>query len=231
MSISAPSRPAAVLWDFDGTIVDTEPLWLAAERAVVARHGGVWTEQDATEHIGWPIAQTCEALVQALAEQGITVPESIEDLVQQMVDHVTEQLHAGVFTWRPGARELLLELHADRVPCALVSMSFRSTLEAVVPQLPEGMFGAIIAGDEVSRGKPDPEPYLLAAQQLGVDITDCIVLEDSIPGTRSGLASGAAVVAVENMVSLTPGGRSVVLPSLAGVGAGKLFELAPREAL
>lgn len=208
--------PAAVLWDFDGTLVDSEPLWFAAEREFFEGHGGTWSDDRAKELIGSALIDGATTMLDHLRNQGIEVDLTREDVVRHLVESVSARLRAGEVNWRPGARELLLGLRERGIRCALVSMSYRSQLEIVVDQLPPTTFEVVVAGDEVARGKPDPEPYLLAADHLGVDISDCIVVEDSITGTTSGVRSGAAVVAVENIVPLAPGGRSVVLKTLEG---------------
>lgn len=221
-------RPAAVLWDFDGTLVDTEPLWFEAEGEFMRSHGGTWSDELAHELIGVPLPIGARRLVGALEEQGHASDMAPDEVVSFLVNRVSTRLSAGAIEWRPGARELLEGLRAEGVRCALVSMSFRELLQIVVDQLPEGTFDVIVAGDEVERGKPDPEPYLTAASHLGVDVTECIVVEDSPTGTAAGVASGAAVVAVENLIPLDPGGRSVVLRTLAGVNPEEFFALAGR---
>ncbi|MDN5725310.1 MAG: HAD family hydrolase, partial [Propionibacteriales bacterium] len=130
---------------------------------------------------------------------------------------VVAQLEAGEIPWRPGALELLAELQERGVPCALVSASYRRMLDVVVRRLPVGRFDAVVSGDEVTHGKPHPEPYLTAAAALGVDPTQCVVIEDSGPGSASGNAAGALVLAVKNMVDIPTNDRRLHLDTLSGV--------------
>ena len=218
--------PAAVLWDFDGTLVDTEPLWFAAEGAFIESHGGTWSEELAHELIGSALTDGANKLLDALRSEGIEPDVETDDVVAELIDSVLASVVDGDYTWRPGARELLLGLRDRGIRCGLVSMSFRRMLETVAAELPEDTFEVIVPGDEVERGKPHPDPYLDAAAALGVDITDCIVMEDSPTGAKSGVASGAAVVAIPNLVPVAPGGRSVVLETLDGIGPDELIEAA-----
>ena len=211
--------PAAVLWDMDGTMVDTEPLWIDAERALVERHGGTWTDADSLALVGSDLL-AAGAYIRDRGRLTMT-PE-------QVVDYLLGEVLLGVdddLTWQPGVRELLAELGRLGVPCALVTMSYRVLAEAVIAQLPPQTFAAVLTGDEVAHGKPHPEPYLAAAAQLGVDPRRCVVIEDSPTGAASGLAAEARVVAVPNAVAPSPEPGMVVIDSLAGVGAADLLPL------
>ncbi|HEU4543844.1 MAG TPA: HAD family phosphatase [Jiangellaceae bacterium] len=196
--------PAAVLWDMDGTLVDTEPDWIATERALVISHGGTWTDEDSERLVGSALIEAGEYI---RVRGGL--PMTAEQVVETMVERVLERLKESV-TWRPGARELLADLRAHHVPCALVTMSYRKLADVVVSALPPDSFGAVVTGDEVVNGKPHPEPYLRAARELGVDIARCIVIEDSTTGARAGVASGARVVAAPNVVDVNLSGVPTV---------------------
>lgn len=208
----------------DGTLVDTEPDWIATERALVLSHGGTWTDEDSKKLVGSALIEAGEYI---RVRGGL--PISAEQVVETMVDHIVERLKEAI-TWRPGARELLSDLRAHGVPCALVTMSYRRLADIVVSALPPDTFGAVITGDEVVHGKPHPEPYLRAARDLGVDIADCIVIEDSTTGARAGLASGARVVAAPNMVDVDLPGIPTVR-TLVGLRAVDLAGLADKERL
>ena len=184
--------PAAVLWDMDGTLVDTEPCWMGAERGLVEEFGGTWTSQDAVRMIGLPL----EPAAQILQDHGVALPT--EEIGRRLVDGVIAAV-ALELVWQPGALELLAALREQGVPCALVTMSYRRFAEAVLSRGPEGAFDVVVTGDEVTHGKPHPEPYLLAAEQLGVDIRHCVAIEDSRPGVASALASGARTLGVEHI--------------------------------
>ncbi len=112
-----------------------------------------------------------------------------------MQSHVRAGVEAAPL-WRPGAVELLAEVRAAGVPTGLVTMSYRELTDAVVAALPDGSFQAVVSGDEVTRGKPHPEPYLLAAERLGVDPLCCVAIEDSVTGATSARDAGCAVLVV-----------------------------------
>jgi len=213
------SLPAAVLWDMDGTLVDTEPEWIATERALVMSHGGEWTDEDSKRLVGSALIEAGEYI---RVRGGL--PMTAEQVVENMVQRIVERLKESI-TWRPGARELLTDLRAHGVPCALVTMSYRQLADIVASALPPDTFGAVITGDEVVHGKPHPEPYLRAASDLGVDIADCIVIEDSTTGATAGLASGARVVAAPNVVDVDLPGIPIVR-TLVGMGAADLAAVA-----
>lgn len=207
-----PDELAAVLWDMDGTLVDTEPYWIKEESRMVAEYGhGVWTDEDAMALVGNPLLTSAELIRQ---RGGVTL--DAPRIVDMLLESVIEQVRVHV-PYRPGAYELLLALQEADIPCALVTMSYRSFAEAIVESLPEGSFRSIIPGDEVSRGKPDPEPYLKAAAELGVRADRCIALEDSKPGIGSAEASGACTIAIPHMVPIEQAPTRTVLPTLDGV--------------
>lgn len=216
---AATDRPAgvrqlqAVLWDFDGTLADSEQLWMQAEYDLIPSLGGEWNDQHAHNLVGNSLLTSARYIINLLGRDDIA-PEWIVD---QLTSRVIAQLEAGDIPWRAGARELLDDLAAAGIPCALVSASYRRMLDAVVRQLPEGTFATVVAGDEVTNGKPHPEPYLTAAEHLGVDPRNCVVIEDSVPGATSGNESGAVVVGVRNLVALPDAPRRVVIDTLAGV--------------
>ncbi len=215
-----PTRPAAVLWDFDGTLVDSEPLWMRAQHELVPQWGGVWSDEHAHSLVGNSLLTSGRYIVDVVGRDDLT-PEFVVD---QLVQQVAAELRTADIAWRPGARELLADLAAEGIPSALVSASYRVLLEAVLERLPEGTFATVVAGDEVTHGKPDPEPYLKACERLGVRVEDTVVLEDSVPGCASGTAAGAVVLGVHNMVDLPPAPRRVLLDTLAGVDVATLTE-------
>ena len=155
--------PAAVLWDMDGTLVDTEPYWMECERELVDRFGGTWTDDDARSIIGFDLL---DAAVVLRDRGGVDLEP--HEIVERMLDGVIARVREHV-PWRPGARRLLSELNDLGVPCALVTMSWRRLVDAIVEALAPIHFQAVVTGDEVRDGKPHPEPYLGAARALGVD--------------------------------------------------------------
>lgn len=212
--------PAAVLWDLDGTLVDTEPLWMEAEHALAQRHGAVWTQEDALALVGNALTVSGRYIVDRM---GLSItPEAV---IEELMDHMVRHTHTRV-AFRPGARELLAELRALGVPCALVTMSYRRLVEPILPLFPAGSFDAVVAGDEVREGKPHPEAYLRAAELLGVRADDCVAIEDSPSGASSAEAAGARVVVVPHHVSVPAGGRRVRVESLDGLGVEGLLSVA-----
>lgn len=199
---------AAVLWDLDGTIVDTEPLWMAAEHELAAAHGKIWTEEDALQLVGNSLIASGEYI-----RARLEIDMSAEDVVTYLVERLTASLTTHI-DWRPGARELIEELAAAGVPQALVTMSYTSIAEPVAASLP---FAAVVTGDKVSRPKPFPDPYLLAAELLGVAASDCLAIEDSGTGAASAQAAGCDVLVVPHFVNVPAGAGRVQIPTLVGV--------------
>lgn len=208
--------PAAVLWDMDGTIVDTEPLWLAAETEMLDRFGITMTAETHRMLIGSGLTDAARHF------QELGVPLSVQEIVDGWVAGVSRGLKDTGPDWRPGARELLLQLQESGVPCALVTMSVRLFADQVADLLPEGTFSAIIAGDEVTHEKPHPEPYLLGAQALGVPIEQCLVLEDSPTGLKSAAASGAVAIGVPNLLTLEDAPSHEIWSTLDGVTSSEV---------
>lgn len=206
----------AVLWDMDGTLVDTEPYWVDVERRLVESHGGTWTDADAMNLVGNDLLDSGRYIREV---GGVHLPP--EEIVELLLDGVVEHIAREV-PWRPGARELLAALRADQVPCALVTMSYERFVAPVLAALPKGSFDVVVTGDAVRQGKPHPEPYLHAARLLGVEPQRCVAIEDSNTGARSAEAAGCLVVVVENHVPVAPGERRVFLDTLSGVTPAEL---------
>jgi HAD superfamily hydrolase (TIGR01509 family) len=212
--------PPAVLWDMDGTIVDTEPCWHEAEFALVEEFGGTWTQADALALTGTSIPAS--ALI--LQAAGVRLPA--EEIVRRLLDHVVARVRSGDVGWMPGARELLAALRAQAVPTALVTMSFTVLADAVVDLLPQDSFDVMVTGDTVEEAKPHPEPYLLAAAELGVDPRHAIAIEDSAPGIASAQSAGVPVVAVSHAVTVADAPERIVLATLDGVTPADLERMA-----
>jgi HAD superfamily hydrolase (TIGR01509 family) len=220
----SPDLPAAVLWDMDGTLVDTEPYWIRAEYALVERYGGRWNDELAHHLVG-------NDLIVSATFIRDNSPVELEpvQIVAALLEHVVEQVREHV-PWRPGARELLEELWGAGVPCALVTMSWRSLATSVVGALPAEVFRVVVTGDEVAHGKPHPEPYLAAARLLGVEAGRCVAIEDSPTGVRSAVEAGVPTLAVPHVVPVPRIPGSVQVPSLLGLGAADLGRLVTRTA-
>jgi HAD superfamily hydrolase (TIGR01509 family) len=221
MSDTTTSTVAAALWDFDGTLAETESLWIAAEYDLVDRRGGSWSEEHAEQLVGNSLLDSGSYILNAIGRVDLSPAWVVDQLLMTVLDH----LRTNPIVWRPGALELLDSFAASGVPCAMVSASYRVLLDAALSQLPEGTFQISVAGDEVSRGKPHPEPYERACTALGVSARHCVVLEDSETGCRSGNAAGAFVVAVPHRVAIPEAPRRLHMRSLADLDAAAVARL------
>ena len=206
------SYPKAVLWDMDGTLVDSEPYWLLSESKLASDYGRVWTEENGHELIGKSLYDASAILKDRLDIQDL----SIQEVIDRMTDEVVSNLRTKL-PWRPGALEILMELKQAGVKTALVTMSMRRMALAVVEAIPFRAFDVVVAGDDVTFGKPHPEPYDKAAKLLGFDPADCIAFEDSVTGLRSAEASGALPIGVTNLMPLPATGNRIIIDSLTQV--------------
>jgi HAD superfamily hydrolase (TIGR01509 family) len=210
---------AAVLWDMDGTLVDTEPYWIAAEHDLVARHGGTWTDADAHSIVGFDLIDAGHELHR---RGGVDLEPA--EIAAWLLDRVIARVAEGL-PWRPGVPELLAECVAAGVPCAMVTMSWRPLADAVIAAAPSGSFTVSVTGDEVTNGKPDPEPYLAAAAALGVDPGSCVAIEDSPTGVASALAAGCVTLGVPHVVPVPPAVGLTLVESLVGIDLAALRRL------
>lgn len=213
--MAATLLPDAVLWDLDGTLVDTEPAWIAAEQELCAKFGIDWTDDDGAAMVGSALPNAAAYL------RGRGVALDDDELIGFLIDRVLETIDGRV-PWQPGSRELLVALRDAGVPCALVTMSYRDMADRILAGAPEGVFGAVVAGDEVSQGKPHPEAYLRGAELLGVDVRKCVAFEDSPTGLAAAEAAGARVVGVEHIVPVTAAPGRSRLRSLTQIGLDDL---------
>lgn len=202
--------PKAVLWDLDGTLIDSEPYWMRSERELAERHDGRWTEDDAKAIVGMSLKDSSKIIAEKL---GISLPS--EQLINELTDSVTSQLEREI-PWRPGAQELLRELKRKGVKTALVTMSLRRMALQVVENIPFQAFDVVVAGDDVIHGKPHAEPYLKAASLLGVDPRDCVAFEDSISGILSAEAAGTKAVGIPNVVIIPAREDRILWDTLEG---------------
>jgi len=203
--------PAAVFWDMDGTLVDTEPYWINAEHAIVEEAGGLWNDEYAHQLVGNDLMVSAQ-FIRDNSPVELDPVQIIEELLARVVAQVRDHV-----PWRPGAVELLTALREVGVPSALATMSWRSLADAVVVALPAGAFDAVITGDEVEHGKPHPEPYLAAARALGVELAQSVAIEDSPTGVRSAVAAGVPTLAVPHVVPVPVTRGAVQVPSLVGL--------------
>ena len=202
----------AVLVDMDGTLVDTESLWYLAEQDAMAALGSEWTEADQAHSLGGPLERVVAYMIDK--SHSAMSPAAVTDL---LLDSIEGHLRNGDIDFTPGARELLDELVEGHIPLALVSASPRRLVSVVLDRLGAEHFATTVAGDEVTASKPNPDPYLIAAQRLGVDPRCCAVLEDSPTGVAAGIASGGVVIAIPHLVNIQPADRLIVVTSLSEV--------------
>jgi HAD superfamily hydrolase (TIGR01509 family) len=202
----------------DGTIIDSEDYWILAETELVQHFGGTWTHEDGMKLVGNGLPLTAQHL------QAKGVQLGIDEIIQSLTSRVLELLDDAV-PWRPGAVELMHQFHKLGIPQALVTMSIQRMARTVAGYIPDNPLSLVIAGDDVIQPKPEPEAYLLAAEKLGVDITQCIAIEDSPSGCRSAFSAGAFTIGVKNLVSLDSVPTSATLDTLVGLSATSVCEL------
>lgn len=187
MSVRAPFR--AFLWDMDGLLVDSEPLWYLVERDFARRRGAEFTEEHGARNIGKGIKHTVH-LMHELFGFAVDVERDVAELIESFM------ARTGELTLKPGAAELL-ERTRGVYGLALASSSHRRLVEKTLDRFGlRPTFGAVVSGEDVARPKPAPDLFLRAAELLGVPIGECVVLEDSIAGVTAGRAAGAIVIAV-----------------------------------
>ncbi|RNL79362.1 HAD family phosphatase [Nocardioides marmorisolisilvae] len=204
----------------DGTLVDTEPYWIETEFNLVAEFGGTWSMEHALNLVGNDLLVS-GAYIREHGGVDLDPAEIVDRLLDGVVSRVRQQV-----PWQPGAVELLTALNLAGVPCGLVTMSWQRFVAPILEALPPSSFATVVTGDRVELGKPHPEPYLLAAAELGVDPADCLAIEDSNTGAKSAEAAGCTVLVVPNHVPVLEGERRVFRDSLAGLdlaGLARVF--------
>lgn len=205
----------------DGTLIDSEPYWIGAEIELAERFGVEWTHEDGLQLVGNPLTLSARIL----RERGVAMAD--EDIVAFLLERVTAQVRAHV-PWQEDARRLLAATRDAGIPCALVTMSYTPLADAFLTAVPD-TFAVVVTGDRVTHGKPHPEAYLTAASELGVEISECVAIEDSPAGIGSALAAGARTLAVERLIEVEPrpgmsrvtGLGDVTVEDLADIGAGR----------
>jgi len=206
------SKPAAVLFDMDGTLIDSEPVWFETEVGLLAELGYELGPEHSPYVLGQPNEVACKYLLNVSG-----LPLTWQELSARIEAAMVPILSQGV-ELLPGVKELLVELAAAGVPTALVSASPRSIVDACLGGIGADFFRHTVSGNDVARAKPDPEPYLLAARLLGVPPQDCVVIEDSPIGTASGAAAGCRVLSVPHAgTPIAPHPRVTRAATLEGV--------------
>jgi len=215
-------RPAAVLFDMDGTLVDSEKVWDVALNELAVHAGGELSLPARQAMIGSTMSRTMQLLRDDLGQPDRDEPAD----VAWLTDRVFELFGAGL-VWRPGAYELLRAVRAAGLPTALVTSTGRKLVEVALDTLGRENFDVVVCGDEVRAPKPDPDPYVTAAALLGVPIEACVAIEDSPTGLASAVASGAAVLAIPAELELPETDGVRLRESLEGVDLDYLAALLP----
>ncbi|MCX6485613.1 MAG: HAD family phosphatase [Rhodoluna sp.] len=211
--------PKAVLWDMDGTLIDSEPHWLHSERELARAHDFDWTEEDSKSMVGLSLSESSRIFRE---KTGTRLSH------EEIINHLTASVSAGLereIIWRPGAKELLKELRRKGVKTALVTMSLRSMALQVVDAMGFKAFDVVVAGDDVVHGKPHAEPYLKAAALLGEDPADCVAFEDSISGILSAEAAGTKAVGIPNVMIIPAREGRILWETLEGKSIKDLRKL------
>ncbi len=209
----------AVFFDMDGLMVDSEPEWFLSEIEVTKPFGYTWLEFDQIACLGGPLSKVGQYMFDRCGQQN-----SPEYFTQTLIDTQVARMRGNTPTM-PGAVKLVRELQSHGVKTALVSASPRNIVDAVLDNLGHDLFPFSISSDDVVKTKPDPEAYLKAADMSGTNISNCLVLEDSITGMSAAMASGAYLVAVPHFVSIEESARVRVIKSLEQLSFPKLTDL------
>ncbi len=210
---------AAVLWDLDGTLIDSEPYWMRAEIELAEAHGGEWTPGDAAACIGNTILVTSQRMI----ARGVRL--STDEISARLFARMHELIHTEGLPYRPGALELIHEITAAGVPQALVTMSYGAYVEAALGAFPPNAFEKVRTGTSVARGKPAPDIYLAAAADLALAPQDCLAVEDSHAGAQAILSAGVTPVVVAGHGSVPEHPDLIRLTTLAGVTFDHFREL------
>lgn len=217
MTSRALQLPEAILFDMDGTLIDSDEWWFTAESRVFNRIGYRWTPAQSIEWIGASLLECCQHVV---AEAHLTAtPEALRD---ELADTVATLAENSPVSWRPGAYELLELTARLGIPSALVSSSYVRFTSCIQRQAPAGTLTANVSGDMVSRPKPDPEGYLRGADMLGAAPESCVTFEDSSPGIEAALAAGTHAVYVPFSAQAPVTDAMMMADSLADVDEAAL---------
>jgi HAD superfamily hydrolase (TIGR01509 family) len=209
----------AVLFDMDGTLTDSEKLWTVALERLAGELGGELSDAARAAMVGQAIEASIRLLFDDLGIEGDHA-EATARLLE-----LTEAIFGEGLPWRPGARELLHAVREAGVSTALVTATHRRLVETALETLGRDRFDVVVCGDEVARGKPDPEPYRRAMELLGVRPQDCLAVEDSPTGTRAAADAGAVVLVVPSEVAVPQGPGRVFETTLETVDVARLREI------
>ena len=209
MPTESMPRIAAVLWDLDGTIVDSEDYWISAEVALANEHGATWTHEDGL----WQVGQGLPVTAQAMIDRGVQL--SVPAVIDYLAQSVLKSLQTAI-PWRPGAVALLQDIAQAGIPQALVTMSVTPIAAFIANSIPGVHFDFVISGDTAFKQKPHPAPYLQAIEGLSVVAADCVAFEDSPSGITSASQAGTFVIGVRHLVSIEESPASTLWDTLSG---------------
>lgn len=195
------TRLAGVLWDMDGTLLDSEKLWDIAVRELAREHGRELTDNVRHALIGAAGPNALRILFTGLGIE--PTPATLQEAGEFLERRATE-LMTGPIPWRPGAKDALALVRAEGLPTALVTNTMRSVAEYGLDTLGRDFFDTSVCGDEVPHGKPEPDVYLRAAELLGVDPSACVALEDSPTGAAAAEAAGCALIVIPCEIPVPP---------------------------
>jgi len=212
---------SAILFDMDGTLINSEPLWLQAEIEIMAELGCHWDQQDQINCLGGPMERT-ENYMQERSNH--VKPYGY---FEKKLDELMEYKLLNELELIPNARELLEDCKSAGIRIALVTASTGKQMRSVLTRFPEKFFDATVSRDDVQKSKPDPAPYLLAADLLGVKNEFCIVFEDSPTGVESGLRSGAQVIGIPHLIQMIPHENLRIIDAIADVNLAQLLTWYP----
>jgi len=209
----------AVLWDMDGTLIDSEPIWIEEEHRLMQSLGVTWSDEDAKHCLGGPVER-----VDAYMRSRVKGDHEPLELAFLLIDRMIERLSMGVgFTL--GAENLLRAMYGEQLPMALVSASTRKIMDAALKSIGNEFFAFTCSADDVVATKPDPEGYLRAADALGVNIERSLIIEDSVTGMRAAIDSGGYVLGLPHLTVLPEGEKVVHRQSLEGLDLNSLAGL------
>ena len=212
---------SAILFDMDGTLINSEPLWLQAEIEIMSELGCHWDQQDQINCLGGPMERTEKYMQQRSNNM------KPFGYFERKLDELMEYKLSNELELIPNARELLEDCKASGIKIALVTASNGRQMRSVLSRFPKGFFDAAVSRDDVEKSKPDPAPYLLAANLLGVKNEFCVVFEDSPTGVLSGLRSGAQVIGIPHLTQMEPHVNLRLIDAIADINLDQLISWYP----
>lgn len=215
---------AAVLFDMDGTLVDSEKVWDVGLTELAQRYGGELSARARASMVGTSMIDSMTIL-----HQDIGQPWRDPYASTQWLEERVKELFVDGLVFRPGAAELLAALSEAGIPMALVTATRRHLVEVALETIGRRYFDAVVCGDEVDETKPHPLPYLTAAALLNVDVRHCVAIEDSPTGAASAREAGAAVLAVPCEVDLSGVAGVTLVDSLVDVDLPYLRRVVSRK--